>query len=166
MVPELIARLDRWLAANRPEYYARLQPGVTDAQLDAFEDRFRVRLPVAFRLLFKWRNGQDDGCYDPLETYWMFSSLESVAGTKEMCDGMIGWDFDTPEWWRREWVPFLADYGGDHKVVDLLGIAGGRPGQVVTFIHDDSDRPVEFPSLEAWLTDLVEAMEGGTLEVV
>jgi cell wall assembly regulator SMI1 len=166
MVPELIARMDRWLAANRPEYYARLQPGVAGQQLDAFEDRFGVRLPIAFRLLYKWRNGQENSCYASLEMNWMFSPLESVASTKELCDGMIGADFDTPEWWRREWVPFLENGGGDHQVVDLLGIDGGRRGQVVTFWHDDSDRPIRATSLEAWLRDLVEEMENGTLEVV
>jgi cell wall assembly regulator SMI1 len=28
--------MDRWLAVHRPDYYALLQPGATDAQLDAF----------------------------------------------------------------------------------------------------------------------------------
>jgi cell wall assembly regulator SMI1 len=37
---ELIERLDRWLAAHRPGYYSRLQPGVSDADLDAFETQF------------------------------------------------------------------------------------------------------------------------------
>jgi cell wall assembly regulator SMI1 len=166
MVPSLIARLDRWLAMNRPDYYSRLQPGVTGEQLDAFEDRFGVRLPIAFRLLYKWRNGQEDGCFASLEMNWMFSPLESVADTKELCDGMIGFDFETEDWWRREWVPFLSNGGGDHQVIDLLGIDRGKRGQVVTFCHDDPDRPICFPTMEAWLEDLVDAMENGDSAVV
>src|SRR5439155_17528053 len=48
MVPELIERLERWLVVKRPDYYARLQPGVTNAALDAFETHFSLRLPHAF----------------------------------------------------------------------------------------------------------------------
>jgi len=166
MVPEMIARLDRWLATNRPEYYARLQPGVTGDQLNEFEDRFGVRLPIAYRLLYKWRNGQEAMCSSPLEMNWMFSSLEDVADTKGMLDRMIGADFESPEWWRREWVPFLANGGGDHMVVDLLGIDGGRSRQVITFWHDEPDRGIRFPHMEAWLRDLVETMESGELELV
>jgi hypothetical protein len=35
-----IGRLDRWLATNRPDFYADLLPCVTEAQLDAFKVRF------------------------------------------------------------------------------------------------------------------------------
>jgi cell wall assembly regulator SMI1 len=49
MVEPLLGRLERWLAANRPDYYALLRPGATDAELDAFEARFALELPAAFR---------------------------------------------------------------------------------------------------------------------
>ena len=55
MVPALIERMDRWLAANRPDYCARLRPGATDAMLNAFEDRFSLRLPEPFRAFYRWR---------------------------------------------------------------------------------------------------------------
>jgi len=44
-----IERVDAALAANRPAYYAALQPGVTDADLDEFERRFSLRLPGAIQ---------------------------------------------------------------------------------------------------------------------
>lgn len=164
MVPELITRLDRWLVTNRPEYYAQLRPGVTDVELDSVEARFGLSLPVSFRHLYQWRDGQDG--YDSIQHNRMFMPLESVISTKELNDGFIGNDFPTLEWWRREWVPFLENGAGDCLVIDLLGINGGRPGQVVTFWHDWDNRAVEFPSLDAWLQDLVESMESGELELV
>ena len=82
-----------------------------------------------------------------------------------MLDGMIGYDFDDPKWWRRGWIPFLANGGGDHLCVDLTAEDGGKPGQLIAFWHDDETRDVEFPSLAAWLRDLVESMENGTLEL-
>jgi hypothetical protein len=47
----------------------------------------------------------------------------------------------------------------------LLAKDGGQPGQLVAFWKADEDRPIEFPSLEAWLADLVASMENGTLEL-
>lgn len=162
----LIQRLDRWLAANRPEYSARLRPGVTDARLDEFESRFALTLPDAFRQLYRWRNGYDMTRSESLVENLMFSSLEDIAGQKELLDGMIDTDFDDPRWWRRSWVPFLENGAGDHLCVDLVAEEGGTPGQVLMFYHDWERRPVRASSLEAWLTGLVESMENGTLKVV
>ena len=99
-VDTLIARLDRWLAANRPDYYALLQPGATDAQLDAFEARFSLRLPHAFRQLYRWRDGQNRRSFEPLYLNRTFSTLEDIADTKELHDDLIGSDFDDPTYWR------------------------------------------------------------------
>jgi len=158
--------VERWLIASRPDYFARLQPGVTDAQLDAFEAQFGVALPTAFRQLYRWRNGQEDGCTESLGMNYMFSSLEDVADTKDLLDGMIGTDFDRVGWWQRGWVPFLSNGGGSHLCLDLAAEGGGHTGQLVAFWKADADRPVEFPNLEAWLGDLVASMEDGSLESV
>lgn len=166
MVQLLLERMERWLATNRPDYFAQLQPGVDDAALNDFETRFALKLPTAFRALYRWRNGQADANSRSLQMNRMFVPLENVADTKEMLDGMIGSDFDRPQWWRRGWVPFLSNGGGSHLCVDVAAEDGGQTGQVIAFWKAEEDRPVEFPSVEAWLTDLVESMEAGELEVV
>lgn len=165
MVSALITRMDRWLAANRPVYYAQLRPGVSDEALDAFERRFGLVLPEAFRALYHWRDGQRAECDEGLEGMFMLSSLERIAEAKELLDGMIGYDFEDPAWWRASWVPFLDNGNGDHLVVDLGAEDGGVPGQVCSFWHDWEDRAVRAPSVEAWLTELVAAMEAGTLSL-
>ena len=165
MLETLIGRLDRWLTANRPDYYAHLQPGVSDAQLDAFEARFALKLLNTFRHLYRWRNGHDQLRSDSLVNNLMFSSLEDIARQKELLDDLIGSDFEDPRWWRRSWVPFLENGAGDHLCVDLAAEDGGTPGQVLMFYHDWDRRPVRSLSLDAWLADLVAAMEGGTLEL-
>jgi cell wall assembly regulator SMI1 len=160
----LIERLEKWLRANRADYYSQLQAGTSNQELDAFETKFNLRLPADFRELYQWRNGQSG--YASLQLNRMFSPLEDIASTKEMLDGMIGTDFDSPEWWRLGWVPFLANGGGDHLCIDLTAEDGGGPGQLRAFWHADEDRPVEYPNLEAWLTELVESMENGSLEII
>jgi cell wall assembly regulator SMI1 len=166
MVPDLIDRMDRWLRANRPDYYARLRPGVDDARLDEFERQFGVTLPEAFRLLYKWRDGQDAMFSQSLVDGFSFEPLDEAARTKALLDGMIGFDFEDPKWWRRGWIPFLHNGGGDFMCLDLAAEDGGTPGHLLTFWHDDPRRAVRADSMTAWLTDLVESMEGGTLRTV
>jgi cell wall assembly regulator SMI1 len=165
MVKPLIERLDLCLSGNRPDYYALLRPGVTDADLDAFEARFSLKLPVNFRELYRWKNGQDPVSSAPLDTNRTFSTLEDVAGTKYELDGMIGSDFDDPSYWRQGWIPFLHNGGGSYLCLDLAAVDGGHPGQLIGFWKADPDRPIEFPSLEEWLTHLVTKMENGNLEL-
>jgi cell wall assembly regulator SMI1 len=166
MVEDLLRRMDHRLAINRPAYYALLKPGVTEAQLDAFEAQFSLVLPAAFRQLYLWRNGQDPNSSARLQYNRTFSTLADVAEWKDLLDSMIGSDFEDPRYWRRGWVPFLHNGGGSHLCLDLLAEDGGQPGQLVAFWKADEDRPIEFRSLEAWLTDLVGSMERGTLEFV
>jgi cell wall assembly regulator SMI1 len=165
-VHALIARMDHWLAAHRPDYYALLQPGATDVQLDAFEAKFSLRLPDAFRHLYRWRNGQDPKSFTPLQLNRTFSALEDITDTKELLDDLIGSDFDDPKYWRRGWVPFLHNGGGSYLCLDLAAEDGGTRGQLVGFWKADADRPIEFASLEAWLEQLVSSMEDGSLELV
>ena len=166
MIKPLLERMERWLAANRPDYLARLQPGTTDAQLDAFEAQFSLELPAAFRELYRWRNGQEERCSASLQMNRMFSPLEGVTDTKGLFDGMIGYDFDQEGWWRRGWIPFLSNGGGSHLCLDLAAEDGGRVGQLVEFWKADEDRPIVYPSLEAWLEELVSSMEDGELELL
>src|SRR5947208_15922985 len=115
---ELIGQLDAHLARCRPDYYKRLQPGVDEVALDAFQAQLTSELPSEFRHLYKWRNGQNPACTANLTDNWMFTPLEDVISTKEMLDGMIGTDFEEPNWWSRGWVPFLNNGGGDHLCLD------------------------------------------------
>lgn len=51
----LITRLDGWLATNKPEYYERLRPAATEAQLSSLDPR----VPATLRAMYRWRNGDD-----------------------------------------------------------------------------------------------------------
>jgi cell wall assembly regulator SMI1 len=166
MVEAFIGRMDRWLATNRPAYYALLQPGATEADLDAFEAQCSLVLPAEFRRVYLWRNGQDPNSSAPLQMNRTFMTLAEITERKDLLDSMIGSDFEDPRYWRRGWVPLLHNGGGSHLCLDLLAEDGGQPGQLVAFWKADEDRPIEFPSLEAWLADLVTSMENGTLELV
>ena len=76
-IQPLLARMDRWLAETRPDYYACLLSGATDTDLDAFEAQFSLKLPVAFLQLYRWRNGQDPM---PSDSLFLTSSPRDCGG--------------------------------------------------------------------------------------
>jgi cell wall assembly regulator SMI1 len=165
MMDGLIRRADAWLRKNRPDYYAILRPGVDEAALDAYAARFGLKLPVDLRQFYLWRDGQDLDVSKALVHNHMFVPLADSVSLKELLDGMIGFDFEDPNWWRRGWVPFTESYGGDSYCVDLDAEAGGTAGRVVDFRHDDAERPVLAPSFADWFRELVATMEAGRLEL-
>ena len=57
---DLIQRLDSWLRQNRPEFYQQLLPGLSDEELANFEKTLGVELPDDFKLLYQWKNGEQD----------------------------------------------------------------------------------------------------------
>src|SRR3982751_987699 len=133
MVEALIDRMDRWLATNRPDYYAVLQPGATDSELDAIEAQLGVKLPAAFCQLYRWRDGQNPRAFESFQWNRSFMRLKDIAGTKQILDDMIGHDFDDPKYWRRGWVPFLHNGAGSYLCLDLAAEDGGQPGQIIEF---------------------------------
>jgi cell wall assembly regulator SMI1 len=161
---DLIRCADAWLRTSRPDYYAILRPGVEDAALDAYEMRLGLVLQSAFRQLCRWRDGQDLGVSKALLDNHMFVPLSESAACKEILDGMIGYDFEDPAWWRRGWVPFTESYGGDQDCIDLEA-ADGQPGWVISFWHDDATRHVRASSLADWFRDLVVTIEEGRLRL-
>jgi cell wall assembly regulator SMI1 len=155
MTERLIQRLDSWLSTSRGGYYAQLQSGLTDSELDRFEVRMSLTLPAEFRSLYRWRNCQSPSCTESLQGNRMFSSLDEIAETKADLDSMIRHDFDDPRWWRTSWIPFLANGGGDHLCLDLAAEDGGVPGQLISSWHDWEERTIEFASLTDWLIFLL-----------
>ncbi len=154
---ELVQRLDAELLELRPEYHSRLQPGVSEEQLDGLESVLPAELPDSFRLLYRWKNGQPDYPFEALYGYGSFLPLEEIREIKEMLDGMIESDFEDPEYWRRGWVPFLHNGGGSYLCLDLLAEDGGDKGQLIAFWKQDTDRPIEHSDLGAWIQAVIEA---------
>lgn len=148
-ISDPIADLDEWLRTERPEVYAGLNPGVDAAALDAFEAEFNVVLPAMFRRLYEWRNGHGDYVPPSMVLNLQFPPLEAVAKTKEMLDGMIGYDFPDSGFWERAWVPFMENGGGDNLVVVADGTQTG--GAVLMFYHDDPMRTTQAQSLAEWV---------------
>ncbi len=162
---DLLKRLDTWLSGNRPAYYASLGAGASPADLNAYERQFGLRLPADLRAFWQWKNGTQDDLPGVPILDQMLMTVNDSATTKTMMDGMIGKDFEDPNWWLREWVPFTSKGSGDHYCVDTTRRLAAQPGAIIDFWHDDARRNVVVPSFRAWLAELVSTMEAGKLQI-
>ncbi|MBF6347677.1 MULTISPECIES: SMI1/KNR4 family protein [Nocardia] len=155
-----MTRLDRWLAANRPEYYAALRPGAADTDIHEITTRVGSEIPPLLRELLTWRNGQDRDYRGTLLALWDPLSADEIAAALDMFADLVAND-DFADQWGEGWIPFLGNVYGDHICIDLRGAFDGEPGQIVVFHCKDEFRDIVFPSLEAWLETLVIAFETG-----
>jgi cell wall assembly regulator SMI1 len=146
---EILDRLDRWLSAHRPDFAARLAPGVEiPASFGAVSD--------AARAWFRWHDGERgpaDGA--GLVLGWRLLGWEdSLAAAALAARDPHALEGD----WHPGWLPILGRSNGDLIVLDT-GAFFGEPEAVVEYLHGTSTRVVHAPSLDVWLDALVETLE-------
>ncbi|WP_395140450.1 SMI1/KNR4 family protein [Armatimonas sp.] len=153
---ELLNRFDVWLAANLLDYYASLQPGVTDAELDAFETKLGHPLTDDFRALYKWHNGSLESGFPPLPWYYWLPLQESL---RYQSSGTVD-GFETNTWleWHPDWLLIDSDGSGSHLLYDPVGVWGGQAGQLIQWVHADANY-VKHSGIRAWIAVLVETLE-------
>lgn len=165
MIDDTLKELDRLLSERRPEYYKLLNPSISKSYFEQFRDKFDLALPEDFEKFYSWKNGQDPMSSMPLYQNRTIMQFDELVDVKEMLDGMIGYDFDDPKYWRKGWVPFLHNGGGSYLCLDLLAEDGGEKGQLIAFWKADTDRPVEHNNISNWLSWLVKSINDNTLIV-
>lgn len=89
-----LARLDAWYAAHLPRSRYVFNPPATDEQLNAFERLIGVRLPRAYRDLYRWHDGEENDRWGHIYGLPLLS-LDAAAF----------------QW--RAWNRVLADFHGD-----------------------------------------------------
>jgi cell wall assembly regulator SMI1 len=172
---EVLAQIDAWYSANVPAIHAKRRPGATDAELDALEQKTKLKLPEAFRTLYKWHDG--DGSFTavfslgfiPLSTVnHAWNIWQEVAPGTEWMDpdsqsfpvGAIQRRYTTPGW-----LGFLEDGGGNYVGLDFNPGPAGTPGQVITFGRDEDKKYVLANSLDAFLREYQRRLSRGQVSV-
>ncbi len=162
MVEKLIQRFDALLQEKWSSFYKTLLPGLSSEDIKSLESTLGVELPEEFKLFYQWKNGHPNSDYKNL---WYNRNLmnveESLRTWTDMNELLELGEFEEPNWWNPRWIPFAENGGGDHYVLDLAGSFGGKPGQVIEFWHNDSDRDIYFDSFSNWLETIVLAIERG-----
>ena len=162
---ELIQRLDSWLRQNRPDYYKKLLPGLTELELTDLEKELGVELPTDFKTFYRWRNGV---AWDELECIvpnfeWLSNrGLISHQNTMSEADE-DGTDYfpDWENWWGPGWITFLTDGTANYYCLDMEGSFGGKKGQILSIWTDDIHRDIFHESFFMWLETVIIALERG-----
>ncbi|WP_216322565.1 SMI1/KNR4 family protein [Deinococcus aestuarii] len=175
----VLTRLEAWYAQHVPAVHATLRPGVTEAELDAFEARNDLRLPQAFRTLYRWHDGQDWSVggvlglsFMPLnEVEWTRQMWREIAEGETADMNISIYTVSHPtgaireQYAQRDLLPFLSDGGGNHVALDLAPDVRGRAGQVITTGRDETHRYVLASDLEGFLREYLARLEVGQVTV-
>ncbi|SKA44185.1 Cell wall assembly regulator SMI1 [Chitinophaga eiseniae] len=146
-----LATLDQHLSQLRPELYANLNAPLTEDAIAALEKSYGIALPADVKTLYQWKNGQRDDYYEAFVNNSTFLPLQEALEIAKELTGMIGYDFEIENWWHAAWIPLFHNGGGDYICYDTGGVFTGKQGQLLKFWHDDGERKVIAPGLEAFL---------------
>jgi len=163
-VPDALDRLDGWLSAQRPDFYAALRPGLSAEALSDLSDTFGMPISAPLRSLWRWRDGQAGlGAGTFFFNRTLMSAGESAAASRMLREMFAR----SPTWWGPQWVPIITNGAGDYICVDQQGgqrLGRGqtsRRGQIIEHWHDSSDRAILAPDLWSWLAAMLDSFAEG-----
>ncbi|WP_407571065.1 SMI1/KNR4 family protein [Deinococcus altitudinis] len=178
----VLDRLAAWLAAELPEVLAALQPGATEAELNALEALTGQPLPSDVRALYGWRNGQnlDHPATGPffgltflplpeVARHWsawqeVLSSMPELGEPDENYTSEPAGAVQ-PIGISRGWIGFAYDHGGNHLGIDLTPGPTGTAGQIINFGRDEHARFVLSASMTGFLEWLASQYEAGNFVI-
>ncbi len=107
MLTETLERILAWLQAHDQPAAASLQPGLSQAEIEAKVKELPFRLPQEVYELYQWRNGDPAG--HELFPYHVFLPLEEAVHR-------LGSRHQLPEPWDPKWFP-IFDFDESYYVV-------------------------------------------------
>lgn len=181
---KLWGAIKAWYAEHLPEALESLNPGVREAEFDAFSDEVRQKtghiLPEDMKALYLENDGQKHGSLNGIWLGLEFLALENVreqwqswCAIAEETDMNIQID-DCTSYPRGAvqtlyacpgWIPLAFDWGGNHFGVDLAPGLQGRMGQVINFGRDDIHKYVMASSLGVYLEWQLEQLKEGNVVI-
>jgi cell wall assembly regulator SMI1 len=164
-IEELLARYEKLLAAAAPNVLSSLQPGLTDAQIDALEAKHGFKLTPDLRALYRWRNGTPrnvvmnafpDHGFAPLE--------EAIADRDAVVQQVKGLTkaqqatYAAYAGHRDPWLGLIVDAAGDGHFYDPRR----TEAQGSFFFHFAEDASYTFyPAFRNYLAETIDGHEGG-----
>lgn len=175
----VLARLDDWYATHLPPDKYVFNPPATDTQLDAFERLIGLKMPRAYRDLYRWHDGEEDDRRGHLYGLPLLSleqagsqwttwnkTLAEFGGNRYKIPG-AGWPQGAvdPAYINPRWIPLTQDGSGNHIGLDFDPWPGGRLGQVILYGRDEDVKAVLAPSLGKFFEWIAGSLEGGNFRL-
>jgi predicted DNA-binding WGR domain protein/cell wall assembly regulator SMI1 len=127
-LPQVVPSLRPGIDASRHEGLARILGG--------------KNLPDDLKTWFAWHDGQNPGAPSVCDdNNYVMHSLDSACETRTFLNDNAE-DIEGPV--DPNWLPLFENGAGDHWVYDF------STGALVSYFHDDKERPQEHANLLAW----------------
>jgi cell wall assembly regulator SMI1 len=164
-ITELLSQYETFLTAKAPAICASLQPGLTDAQIDAIETKYGLKLPPDLRALYRWRDGTPrtaalavfpDHDFVPLELALVNRDdmrKQVKAGTSEQQQAYSAYAGH-----RDSWVGLIVDAAGDGHFFDP-GRSESEGSFFFCFAEDGNY--IFYPSFRNYLAAVIEGEQSG-----
>jgi cell wall assembly regulator SMI1 len=159
-----LQEIDAWLAENRPDYHAILNPPADQYLFDALRATIGLSMPDELKRFYQWHDGQQAGTFDSLLENLTFMTLMEIATTHQMLGNVSMFDGWDEARWQPCWIPFLSNGGGDHLCVASDTFGNIPTGSVIWYDHETSDREIVHTNFAAFLNDLYDRMINDRLE--
>ena len=167
-------RLTQWAADCSLEI--AFNSGASAADIAAVEATLGLAFPADLRAYLTLADGErwnSDGFIGG----WQLLELEFIVQEAQAMRVLVergAFDGNTNEptpaikglWWNPRWIPIVASGSGHFFCIDLDPGPAGQEGQIILFLHDDTDRYLVARSLRAWFARLAEDFERGLYEIV
>lgn len=178
-IAPVLARLDRWYAANLPaDRYVR-NPPANDAALDALERVVGVAMPSSWRQLYRWHDGENDDRHGHVYGLPLLPLAEVEAQWRSWAKILAYFKGDPyvvpggswpagavdPAYINPRWIPLTHDGSGNHIGIDLDPWPGGRIGQIILYGRDEEVKAVLAESLGRFLSWIADLLESGNFRL-
>ena len=178
-IAPVLARLDAWYAANLPQDQFAFNPPASEADLDSFERRIGLKLPSAYRQLYRWHDGDKNDLFSghvygtPLLSLsdaaiqwktWNDVLADFGGNRYEIAGGAWPEGAVDPAYINPGWVP-LTNSDGNHIGLDFDPWPGGRIGQVILYGRDEDVKVVLAESLGTFLNWVADLLDSGNFRV-
>ena len=178
-IAPVLARLDAWFAIHLRADKYMLNPAATDAAIDRFEQLVGLKLPQAYRQLYRWHDGENDDRWGHLyglsllpldQAAYQWRAWQRVlaefGGNRYEIPGR-GWPIGAvdPAYINPRWIPLTHDGSGNHIGLDFDPWPGGRVGQIILYGRDEDVKVVVAESLGRFLEWVAGLLESGNFRL-
>ena len=146
---------ENWLTANRPEFLSELNGSASTEAISNLRQTFPSGVPDDFCNYLQSHDGQSSVSSTLYDNVRLMPISEILHAVRILNECAQSGEFATDQWWKSTWLPFTADGGGNHIVLDC------ESGTILEFWKSDSDRPKIASSFSGWLEEIVEMFSSG-----
>lgn len=162
-------RIVKWLTAHKKAraVLPSFRKPAADAAIAQFAAKTKYPLPEGLAAMYRLLDGQDEDAANEANNdesieSGLFPSIESddlaflLVPLKELQTHTLS---SKMPGFRKGWLPFGDNYGGDNIVLDLSWDEPPKRGRVLQFNHEYGGAYPLAPSFEKYLTDIADGLE-------